>query len=327
MATMSQPQTRGKVLAMFRAKYDSLKSVYPEVGSFDEAASTNFYQNPDSGWQMNLSPCAAITLRPGDDEAHIIYGAVCARWYEEGGAFERDIPGWLGYPVKDQAAIDIGVRPPPPLDFDFNTASWVPSPVQVKGVVAAFDFGNVFWHSGLTWERANETNAYVFRAVANPALAGDKELEALAEQINEAFKKDEAIKPPDPKALCCLPGKDLPFAVPPQSAAELNEVGTRYVPSDIDVAIKSIISTAKFCELSKMTSSCYRLEEKGVVWAFLGATWKYSHVIICLWREKNNIRATIDTKKRFLWSILSVFVPNEEVLHEEFTIPNIQKGM
>ena len=65
-------KTKEEVLALFRAKYDHLKSVYPEVGSFDEAASTNFYQNPDGGWQLNLPPCAAITLRPGDDEAQML---------------------------------------------------------------------------------------------------------------------------------------------------------------------------------------------------------------------------------------------------------------
>ena len=320
-------KTKEEVLALFRAKYDHLKSVYPEVGSFDEAASTNFYQNPDGGWQLNLPPCAAITLRPGDDEAHEIHGELCARWYQEGGAFERDMPGWLGYPVEDQEATDFEVRPPPPLDFDFNNESWVPGPIKVNGTVAAFDFGIISWHSGLPWERANETNAYVFRAKVNPALAGDKELEALADEINAAFKNKEAVRPTDPKALCCPPGKDLPFAVPPQSVAELNEAGTTYVPPDIDAAIQSIIPTIKLCQLSEMTSVCSLVEGKGAVWSFLGATWKYGCIIICLWREKNNIRAVFDAKKTFLWRLLSVPMPKEESLHEEFTIPNNFKVM
>ena len=92
-------------------------------------------------------------------------------------------------------------------------------------------------------ERANETDAYVWRAVVNPALAGDKEMQALADELNEFSKKQETIKPPDPKALCCPPGKELPFAVPPQSVAELNEAGVTYVPPDIGAAVKSIITT------------------------------------------------------------------------------------
>ena len=119
-------KTREEVLTLFRAKYDYLKSVYPEVGAFDEAVSSNFYQNPDGGWQLNLSPFAAITLRPGDEEAHETHGPICARWHEEGGSFDKDgNPGWLGYPTNDQMPSNQDVRPPCPAYL----RSWTPSPI------------------------------------------------------------------------------------------------------------------------------------------------------------------------------------------------------
>ena len=89
--SLNTMKTREEVLALFHDKYEYLKSVYPEVGSFEEI---RLYQNPDGGWQMNLENCAAITLRPGDDQPLETHGAICARWYQEGGAFnERGEPG------------------------------------------------------------------------------------------------------------------------------------------------------------------------------------------------------------------------------------------
>ena len=93
-------KTKEEVLTLFRDKYAYLKTVYPSVGPFDD---TVIYQNPDGGWQLNLSPCAAITLRPDCGEPYETHGAICARWYEEGGAFNEDgKPGKLGYPVNDE---------------------------------------------------------------------------------------------------------------------------------------------------------------------------------------------------------------------------------
>jgi hypothetical protein len=96
-------KTRDEVIALFRDKYEYLKTVYPSVGPFEES---RLYQNPDGGWQMNLENWAAITLRPGDDKPHEIHGAICARWYKDGGAFDEDgIPGWLGYPTSDEVQL------------------------------------------------------------------------------------------------------------------------------------------------------------------------------------------------------------------------------
>ena len=93
-------KTRDEVIALFRDKYEHLKMVYPSVGPFDE---NRLYQNPDGGWQVNLESCAAITLRPGDNEPHETHGAICERWYHEGGAFNvKGVPGKLGYPISDE---------------------------------------------------------------------------------------------------------------------------------------------------------------------------------------------------------------------------------
>lgn len=92
-------KTRDEVIALFQNKYEYLKAVYPSVGPFDEAG---IYQNPDGGWQLNLSPSAAITLRPCDDEPHETHGGICERWRSLGGAFNVQMPGRLGYPVSDE---------------------------------------------------------------------------------------------------------------------------------------------------------------------------------------------------------------------------------
>ena len=79
-------KSREEVIALFRDKYAYLKTVYPSVGPFEES---RLYQNPDGGWQMDLENWAAITLRTGDDKPHEIHGAICARWYKDGGAFDE----------------------------------------------------------------------------------------------------------------------------------------------------------------------------------------------------------------------------------------------
>lgn len=97
-------KNRNDVIVLFRDKYAHLKAVYPSVGPFDE---NRLYQNPDGGWQMNLENCAAITLRPNDDDPHETHGQICARWYEEGGAFnENGVSGKLGYPISDETSIE-----------------------------------------------------------------------------------------------------------------------------------------------------------------------------------------------------------------------------
>lgn len=88
------------VLELFRKKYDHLKTIFPSAGEFKESA---LYQTPDEGWQLSIDSFAAITLRPNNDEVHETHGAICDRWYKEGGAFnERHNPGWLGHPISDE---------------------------------------------------------------------------------------------------------------------------------------------------------------------------------------------------------------------------------
>lgn len=100
---------RDEVLALFRGKYDYLKSIYPWVGPFVE---NNLSQLPDGGWQINLAHSAAITLRPGSDEPHETHGGIYEQWYQEGGAFdENKMPGWLGHPVSDEEAYKIDGDP------------------------------------------------------------------------------------------------------------------------------------------------------------------------------------------------------------------------
>ncbi len=92
--------SKDDVLAKFRKKYDWLKEEqFPSVG---EPSEPGIYQNPDGGWQCNYGNWCVITLRPGQTEPHEVHGAICARWYQEGGAFnERCERGWLGYPTSD----------------------------------------------------------------------------------------------------------------------------------------------------------------------------------------------------------------------------------
>ena len=90
-----------KINNKFQAKYDWLKKEqFPSVG---EPIEPGIYQTPDGGWQCNYGNWCAITLRPGQTEPHEVHGAICARWYQEGGAFnERCERGWLGYPISDE---------------------------------------------------------------------------------------------------------------------------------------------------------------------------------------------------------------------------------
>ena len=149
-------KSRDEVAALFRAKYAHLKTVYPQVGLFDES---KIYQNPDGGWQLNLENCAAITLRPDDDEPHETHGAICARWYQEGGAFDKGIRGRLGYPVADgKKGEDVCLALPCPVFW--RVPVWNPSPVAVSSECAEFEFATIKWHEGLSWEKAKETHAY-----------------------------------------------------------------------------------------------------------------------------------------------------------------------
>jgi GTPase SAR1 family protein len=126
-------KTREEVIPLFREKYAYLKSVFPQVGPFNES---QLYQNPDGGWQINPGPWprAVITLRPGDDKPHETHGGICERWCQEGGAYnETKERGRLGYPVSDEEVYDG--------DGDSN------------GRVSHFENGDIVW----TASRPDET--------------------------------------------------------------------------------------------------------------------------------------------------------------------------
>ena len=83
----------------FQDKYDWLKrEQVPSIGNPD----TGIYQNPDGGWQQWFANWASIAVPPGGTEPHEVHGGICARWAQEGGAFDGTTPGWLGYPVSDE---------------------------------------------------------------------------------------------------------------------------------------------------------------------------------------------------------------------------------
>lgn len=119
----SDPETNA-VLGKFQQTYDWLKKhQYPDVGK-----PGILYRNPDGGWQCNCENWAAITLRPGAAEPFEVHGAICARWYEEGGAFnEHGKPGKLGYPISDE-------RPYSSMGRDSDRISY-------------FERGDIVWNS------------------------------------------------------------------------------------------------------------------------------------------------------------------------------------
>lgn len=94
----ASPETDA-LLDLFRQTYRWIKQgPYPSIGR-----PGRLYRNPDGGWQCNCENWAAITLRPGSEEPFEVHGAICARWYAEGGAYnERGTPGKLGYPISDE---------------------------------------------------------------------------------------------------------------------------------------------------------------------------------------------------------------------------------
>ena len=94
----ASPETDA-ILDLFRQTYRWIKQgPYPSIGN-----PGRLYRNPDGGWQCNCENWAAITLRPGSTEPFEVHGAICARWYAEGCAYnERGTPGKLGYPISDE---------------------------------------------------------------------------------------------------------------------------------------------------------------------------------------------------------------------------------
>ena len=90
-----------EIIVKFKMAYDWLKNEqFPSIGGPSESG---IYQTPDGGWQCNYANCCAVTIRPGETEPKETHGAICARWYQEGSAFdETGKAGWLGYPVSPE---------------------------------------------------------------------------------------------------------------------------------------------------------------------------------------------------------------------------------
>lgn len=89
-------QIPSEIAAKFQAKYACIKNI-------GEPNPDGIYQTPDGGWQCNYGNGWAITIRPGGGKPHEVHGAICARWYQEGWAFDDTRkPGWLGYPISDE---------------------------------------------------------------------------------------------------------------------------------------------------------------------------------------------------------------------------------
>ena len=93
-------------------KYRQLKTKDIE-GKLGSAVAPGICQTSDGGWQCDyvfgknftektlLGLRCAITLRPGDEEAHEVHGGILKRWYDEGGIHK------LGYPISDEEVYEV----------------------------------------------------------------------------------------------------------------------------------------------------------------------------------------------------------------------------
>ncbi len=311
-------KTRDEVIVLFRDKYEHLKAVYPSVGPFEE---NRLYQNPDGGWQMNLESCAAITLRPNDEEPYETHGAICAQWYKEGGAFnETGIPGWLGYPISDEGRKSFSVCPPCPMFMRI----WKPPFSSVSGASSQFEFGTIEWHEELTWERANEHHAYdnaeliLLEQGLNDAsdFGASEEWFDQQHQLYDAAQKrlQKGIKP-DPRALCMSVDD---FAVPPAIRTELNERGKQHVPKDIDNALETLLSILDIHVIGSRSWSCdlHHSPPVGLEWKFHAKVKEYEEFSIVIERDGTDIHATMNARGK------SSFLGGAKVIEKQFTIPN-----
>ncbi|MBR4250887.1 MAG: hypothetical protein IKQ15_01125 [Kiritimatiellae bacterium] len=318
-------KTKEEVLALFRDKYAYLKSVYPEVGPFDES---KLHQKPGGGWQIDLENWAAITIRPDADEPHETHGAICERWYQEGGAFNNDgIPGWLGYPIADTRNTDFHVRPPCPHFLRY----WEPSQFHVPGLLAEFEYGRIQWHDGLSWERANEHHDYdrveetlYFQGADDAYFDGRMEdMDQALDFMGGAMRAREAGRVPDPRGLCMSQSN---YAVSPQTWVELNEVAQLRVPKDIDSAIKGIMDVRHFHPVKIKTAwTCalsYESNSLGPVWTFRLADKHNAVLSIRIWHDAaHNILGQLKATPKTFSERIRTFFAGETVLQESIFIP------
>ena len=283
-------KTRDEVIALFRDKYEYLKTVcQQQIGPFDESA---IFQNPDGGWQLNLEQPfdykAAITLRPNDEEPHETHGVIGARWFQEGGVFgENGIPGWLGYPVNDEKNRKVFVDLPLPNQFSWPPPVsplfiWNSPNIEVSSASSQFDFGRIEFREGVTWERANE----------------------------------KAVKASNLQAFFAMP-LDAVFIIPPNMSVTLNEAGKRHAPKDIENAIDTLLGIQGIHVVGSRSWSCfYRNLPVGVKWLFRAEVRDVDDFSICVWREGTDIHATVNAhSKSRIWG-------KNDMDGKQFVFPN-----
>ena len=288
LSKQTSMKNREDVLALFRDKYDYLKSVYQQVGAFDEA---RVHQNPDDGWEVDLEN-AAITLRPGDDDPHETHGAIFASWRHAGGAFNGVTRGWLGYPITDEKQEDQYVEPPCPPFLRY----WEPPGICVPGAVSEFEYGIIRWHDELPWDRANETHAYDhvgsrlrMQAVDDFDNFGGDDYDWLDRTLDDvkSLEEHEKQSKADPRSF--FPPQNGP-AVSQGTRLELNQRGKGYVPDDIDKAVYGIINRHGFHPVSEKTrKDCFLTNQEGVrpAWTFRMTARNEDQFEVTLWHDSS----------------------------------------
>ena len=312
-------KTHDEVVALFRDKYAYLKAVcQDQIEPFNASA---IHQNPDGGWQLNLDQPgtdykAAITLRPNDEVPHETHGAIGARWFKEGGAFDKNfIPGWLGYPVKDEEKMGDAPLSLPSLPY-CNTQLWNSQSVDGSRAYSQFEFGRIDWREGITWDRAVENLNYAaFRARL-------LEYESMKEHWYWPRVCFGSNEPAPPQSLIYLrdvehlTGANLrtffcsyrdahhegyyydDFAISPSLSVTLNEEGKRHVPKDIENAVEAILNIRGIHVVGKCSWSCDLQYSYGPDWLFSAEVEEFDQFTISVWRDKTDIHATINARSK-----------------------------
>ena len=327
-------KTRNEVIALFRDKYDYLKSVcQQQIGPFNESA---ICQNPDGGWQLNFDQPgtdykAAITLRPNDEESHETHGVIGARWFQEGGAFDvNGIPGWLGYPLVDEDKETVLVNLPSlrgPHDSVLETTLWKSSVMAVSKASSQFEFGQIDFREGLTWDRAVENlNIDALRGYLSD-YDGDYYIGDIfgipVPRPPISLQDETPVKGSDLFALfayCPLlyGPQDPVYVVLPDMAVTLSEAGKRHVPKDIENAAETILSMEGIHVVGDRSWSCdlYQHLHLGVNWVFHAKVREFDRFSIFIGRNGTDIHATINARSK------SGLFGGNKTVEKKFTIPN-----